>query len=377
MELNFGEKIKRLRRSRDLTQEALADALGISAQSVSKWECAYGYPDITQLPAIANFFGVTIDELLNNDKDGKEEALKQFDKLRKDYEEGSEEQIEFVTEYCRRYPDELYYSYVLCLILADHMIRNPEHRTKYDALLHSSAERLLDNVMYRNLTIQCMVNACSEDELDQWLKLAPHNTHLTRRNMELTRYNLREETEKHRLYISLGNLEALTNQLDHRYPDRAGPEAKGAFLKAILDTVSSFGQNGEIPDGWLAFCANKELVYSACLFAEGKGEDGKNAFISAMGKLRRYHSLTKEYLDTGSSLFGGLRVDKKWLFAMDQKGVTHKLLGTASMMLYGKPSYILSLLTNPRWAWFDSARNEDYYKEAVEWLGELANTASH
>ena len=44
MELNFGEKIKQLRRSRDLTQEALADALGISAQSVSKWECAYGYP---------------------------------------------------------------------------------------------------------------------------------------------------------------------------------------------------------------------------------------------------------------------------------------------------------------------------------------------
>ena len=75
MELNFGEKIKQLRRSRDLTQEALADALGISAQSVSKWECAYGYPDITQLPAIANFFGVTIDELLNNDADGKNKAL--------------------------------------------------------------------------------------------------------------------------------------------------------------------------------------------------------------------------------------------------------------------------------------------------------------
>lgn len=43
MELNFGENIKRLRRSRDLTQEALADALGISAQSVSKWECAVSH----------------------------------------------------------------------------------------------------------------------------------------------------------------------------------------------------------------------------------------------------------------------------------------------------------------------------------------------
>ncbi len=89
MELNFGEKIKQLRKSRDLTQEALADALGISAQSVSKWECAYGYPDITQLPAIANFFGVTIDELLNNDKDGREEAMKRFEQLLQEYGHGS------------------------------------------------------------------------------------------------------------------------------------------------------------------------------------------------------------------------------------------------------------------------------------------------
>ena len=60
MELNFGENIRRLRRARELTQEELANALGVTAQSVSKWECAYGYPDITQLPAIANFFGVSI-----------------------------------------------------------------------------------------------------------------------------------------------------------------------------------------------------------------------------------------------------------------------------------------------------------------------------
>ena len=78
MELNFGENIKRLRRDRDLTQEALADALGVSAQSVSKWECAYGYPDITQLPAIANFFGVTVDAILGNDAQGKEEERRRF-----------------------------------------------------------------------------------------------------------------------------------------------------------------------------------------------------------------------------------------------------------------------------------------------------------
>ena len=64
MELNIGEKIKRLRRERDLTQEETASHLGVSFQSVSKWERGDGYPDITMLPALANYFGITVDELL-------------------------------------------------------------------------------------------------------------------------------------------------------------------------------------------------------------------------------------------------------------------------------------------------------------------------
>lgn len=78
MELNFGENIRRLRRARELTQEELANALGVTAQSVSKWECAYGYPDITQLPAIANFFGVSIDEMLSNDKESRKAGQEHF-----------------------------------------------------------------------------------------------------------------------------------------------------------------------------------------------------------------------------------------------------------------------------------------------------------
>ena len=64
MKLNFGENIKRLRKNRDLTQEALADALGISAQSVSKWESGQCCPDIQLLPSIAELFEVSVDELL-------------------------------------------------------------------------------------------------------------------------------------------------------------------------------------------------------------------------------------------------------------------------------------------------------------------------
>ena len=98
-------------------------------------------------------------------------------------------------------------------------------------------------------------------------------------------------------------------------------------------------------------------------------DDGKREFCSAIEKLRRYFELKEEYLDTGSPLFGGLRVNKNWLFAIDEKGNEYKLYGTAPLFFsYGKAESILELLNNRRWAWFDSARNEDYYKDTIKWL---------
>ena len=60
--------IKKSRMSMGLTQTELAEKLFISSQAISKWECGDGYPDITLLPTIANFFEVTVDELIGNDE---------------------------------------------------------------------------------------------------------------------------------------------------------------------------------------------------------------------------------------------------------------------------------------------------------------------
>lgn len=64
MNLLIGENIKNVRLERGLTQEEVATHLGISFQSISKWERGDGYPDITMLPALADYFGTSIDELL-------------------------------------------------------------------------------------------------------------------------------------------------------------------------------------------------------------------------------------------------------------------------------------------------------------------------
>ena len=68
MELMIGNKLKQLRRSKDLTQEEVATHLGISYQAISKWERGDGYPDITMLPTLANYFEVSVDELIGMDE---------------------------------------------------------------------------------------------------------------------------------------------------------------------------------------------------------------------------------------------------------------------------------------------------------------------
>ena len=61
--MEMGKEIRRLRNDRGLTQEALASALNVTAQTVSKWECGNSIPDVQMLPEIAVFFGVSIDQL--------------------------------------------------------------------------------------------------------------------------------------------------------------------------------------------------------------------------------------------------------------------------------------------------------------------------
>ena len=66
--MEFSEKLQELRKSRNLTQEELAEALFVSRTAVSKWESGRGYPSIDSLKEISRYFSITIDELLSGEK---------------------------------------------------------------------------------------------------------------------------------------------------------------------------------------------------------------------------------------------------------------------------------------------------------------------
>ena len=77
MQLNLAQRIRELRCRDRRTQEAFAEAIGVTSQAVSRWEVGSGYPDMEMIPSIANYFGVTIDELFgyHNDRESKIDSI--------------------------------------------------------------------------------------------------------------------------------------------------------------------------------------------------------------------------------------------------------------------------------------------------------------
>ncbi len=133
MSVYIGENIKRLRKQRELTQEVLANFLGVSYQSISKWERGDSYPDITMLPEIAGFFKVSVDELLgvNRVEDEAEitKELEAYDNIR-----DKELKQEIINRLKEKFPNDfrILLRYMSCLV---HFKENtPENVAKIIAI---------------------------------------------------------------------------------------------------------------------------------------------------------------------------------------------------------------------------------------------------
>ncbi len=76
--IKIGEKIRLLRKKNDVTQDKLADYLGVTPQAVSRWESGVCYPEMNVLPAIADYFSVSMDELLCYNNAQKEARVRAY-----------------------------------------------------------------------------------------------------------------------------------------------------------------------------------------------------------------------------------------------------------------------------------------------------------
>ena len=104
--MNIGNKIRELRKQRGITQEQLAESIGISFQAVSKWENNIALPHITLVPVLASYFGVSMDELFDFNLKEIEHAVRIITEKAYQYRENNPaESRRILEEGLKKYPE--------------------------------------------------------------------------------------------------------------------------------------------------------------------------------------------------------------------------------------------------------------------------------
>lgn len=162
MKLYIGDTIKYLRKEKDITQEELADILGVSYQSVSRWENGICYPDMELLPAISEFFGITVDKLLGVDKAIESETVSEYLlRFQKAISQGKiDECIAVAREGVSEYPNNfvLLNKLMYALFISGDSDGNipewKENMEKYDAEITALGERIMKHCPDQNIRLE-------------------------------------------------------------------------------------------------------------------------------------------------------------------------------------------------------------------------------
>lgn len=373
MKLKISEKIKKYRKERDMTQDSLAQVLGVTPQSISKWECGDGYPDITLLPSIANYFEVTVDELIGNDEISSKEDVKKnyFDKLR---EIDDNEKIELGIQYCLRYP----HNWHIITSLMNHIARSTRDMIKkYRPLVIEICERLLkecaDSVMRRN-AVRSMCMICDENEIGSWLKRDSGYWYQERCEVYEERYQLLGDEKKYKEWHSAGNvmrtaclLSRFNSHRDHTEKDIENISWNQMYLN-FLDGMVNLKDTDVIPDGWIPEYYIAYVYLSEAFFGMSEKELGYQYLDKALKLNDRWNQILENAaLDLGNNMFFG---ETKLI-----KNNWHIMLPCGEkIFIRGKLYQINNLhhiISDPMRKNFDCVRNEEKWNEILKQANDL------
>ena len=307
MDLMIGERIKKYRKDKEMTQDSLAQALAVSPQSVSKWECGDGYPDITLLPTIANFFEVTVDELIGNDEiSAREDVQKNFFNVINTL--SPDDQLELALKYYKKYPRNWHIATSLMHRITRYQGNN---RDEYRKQLADICERIMkdctDSTMRRSaVTAMCMV--CDEEEIESWLNKDTTFWYEGRHEIYEKRYKLSGEEEKYWMMRNAGNFlrtSAMIGRLREHKSYAGKPEESVAWNTMYLSILIGITQHS-VPDGWIPEYTMQYLRLSAAYFGLGDKETGYSYLEMALELCKRWQKLPENaLLDLGNPLFFG------------------------------------------------------------------------
>lgn len=198
MKLNIGDNIRKYRKQTDMTQEQLADKLGTTYQSVSRWENGTTYPDMELLPVLAKMFNVSVDELLGiPDKKKEEAAVETFTKLAQTCAEkpvDTEKVIGLIQDIRMNYLDgeNLWHFW---LIENNNVYRMPELLPEVRLTVETILESDLD-MQQKNRAISFWAEIEDDEHIKKFLEKYASERDLTKDRLCSHRFRIRNEWEK-------------------------------------------------------------------------------------------------------------------------------------------------------------------------------------
>ena len=153
MNITIGENIKKYRQQKDMTQTQLASVFNVSEQAVSRWENGNTYPDISLLPAIADYFGISIDELMGMENYKDERETDKLIALVKDNERKGliRENVRLLLDASVRYPKNyVILSYLVGQLVFEQCETEAENRANNEKAVEI-ADRILNECTDRNI----------------------------------------------------------------------------------------------------------------------------------------------------------------------------------------------------------------------------------
>ena len=274
MKLTIGENIRNFRRTNDLTQEALADRLGVTYQTISRWENGTTYPDLELLPAISEVLSVTVDELLGMSSIEKEKRAKQaFDELRRECMKGeydADKIVNLLRDIRRNYLDIPSQSYRPWMEGNDRAFSDPKILPEVRLL----AEAYLKRHPMHPYVLTTMAEVEDEEHLADFLENHTTSFDCSQRALLRNRYLRRGEAEKYdeeRRYHLFNCVDELQSSrtLVTRNASNEDKQAAKVFIEKMMDLIRCDAED-DGPDAWTPNRLEIGLGSAARLVAEGK-----------------------------------------------------------------------------------------------------------
>ncbi len=299
MKLTIGENIRNFRKKHDLTQEALAERLGVTYQSISRWENGTTYPDLELLPAISETLSVTVDELIGMPKIEKEKrASETVDELCREcrkQEYDADRIVEILRDIRLNYIDceGMWPLWVIGLYRA---FRDPAILPEVRLL----ADACLERAPMHECVIETMSSVEDEDRVEVFLKKYTTPFDCSARELLFMRYWRRgdaERFEKERLYRAFQALDRLFDErsilpLNPTVEDQA---AAIDFTRGLLNLIRNDTADDRA-DIWVQRRLGLGLDTASRIVATGRLEEAMQYVTSVVNLLEDVMSIKEEVL---------------------------------------------------------------------------------